>query len=152
MNTGVRFLIIRTRCAYQVMGTFEIKIRVGGLPTNEFVETEALVDSSATHTLLPNPLLKKLGVQPIDRIPFQLADQRVVEHEVGQVRLQLDGRERIVLVVFGEANASALIGATTLELFNLAIDPVGKRLIPVMGLMKPVAQGSRECTDPCSAL
>lgn len=139
------------RHAYQVMETFEIKIRVGGLPSNEFVETEALVDSGATHTLLPSPLLKKLGVQPIDRIPFQLADQRVVEYEVGQVRLQLDGRERIVLVVFGETNASALIGATTLELFNLAMDPVGKRLISVVGLMKPVAGLLKECTYRPSA-
>ena len=71
--------------------------------------------------------------------------------DVGQVRLQLGGRERIVLVVFGEADASALIGATTLELFNLAIDPVGKRLIPVVGLMKPVARCLKECTSRLSA-
>lgn len=118
------------------MGTFEIKIGVAGLTSGEFIEAEALIDTGATHTLLPSSLLQKLGVQPIDRIPFQLADQHVVNYEVGQVRLRIDGRERIILVVFGEPNASPLIGATTLELFNLAVDPVGKRLLPVVGLMK----------------
>ena len=118
------------------MGTFEIKISVRGLTTGEFIETEALVDTGATHTLLPVSFLKELGVKPIDRIPFQLDDQHVVNYEVGQVRLRLDGRERIILAVFGEPNAPPLIGATTLELFNLAVDPVSKRLLPVVGLMK----------------
>ena len=118
------------------MVTFEIKIGVSGLTSGEFIETEALVDTGASHTLLPSPLLQRLDVKPIDRIPFQLADQHVVNYEVGQVRLRIDGRERIVLVVFGEPSASPLIAATTLELFNLAVDPVAKRLFPVAGLMK----------------
>jgi clan AA aspartic protease len=118
------------------MGAFEIKIGVAGLTSGEFIQTEALVDTGATHTLLPSSLLKRLDIQPIDNIPFQLADQHVVNYEVGQVRLRLDGKERIILVVFGEPDASPLIGATTLELFNLEVDPVGKRLFPVVGLMK----------------
>ena len=33
-----------------------------------------------------------------------------------------------------------LSGATTLELFNMAVDPVGRRLIRVPGLMKGVGR------------
>jgi len=120
------------------MGTFEIKIGVAGLTSDKVVETEALVDTGATHTLLPSSIIKKLDVQPIDNMPFQIADQRVINYEVGQVRLRIDGKERIVLVVFGEPNALPLVGATTLELFNLAVDQVNKRLIPVVGLLKKI--------------
>lgn len=67
---------------------------------------------------------------------FQLADNREVEYDIGEIRLQLDGRERTVLVVFGPDEALPLIGATTLEVFNLGVDPVRKRLIPVTGLLK----------------
>ncbi len=118
------------------MGTFEIKIGVAALTSGEFIEAKALVDTGATYTLLPRSLLKKINVQPIDSILLQLADERVVNYEVGQVQVRLDGRERIVLVVFGEQNASPLIDATTLDLFSLGVDPVNRRLFPVVGLMK----------------
>lgn len=131
------------KSAHEHMGTFEIKIGVGGVASGNFVDTEALVDTGATHTLLPAAFLARLGILPIDRIPFQLADQRVVEYEVGEARLRVDGRVRVVLVVFGEEGATPLIGATTLELFNLGVDPVGKRLVPVMGLMKSKCATSR---------
>lgn len=118
------------------MGTFSVTVEIASLTSGRTHRAEALVDTGATHTLVPRSILAELGIEPIDRIPFQLADQRTVEYDVGQVRIKLDGRERIVLVVFGDERASPLLGATTLELFNLAVDPVRKQLVPVPGLMK----------------
>ena len=118
------------------MGTFSVTMEIASLTSARTLRAEALVDTGATHTLVPRSILAELGTEPIDRIPFQLADQRTVEYDVGQVRIKLDGRERIVLVVFGDEHASPLLGATTLELFNLAVDPVRKQLVPVPGLMK----------------
>ena len=117
------------------MGTFTVQIQVGDPQSQNFVEVEALVDTGATHMVLPRSLLASLGVRPIERVPFHLADERVEEYEVGEVRVRLDGRERTTTVVFGPGDTSALLGATTLELFNLGVDPVRQRLIPVPGLM-----------------
>jgi clan AA aspartic protease len=118
------------------MGTFRVDIEVSSVAERRFVQAEALVDRGATHTLLPRDTLLRLGVQPIETLPFQLADERTVDYEVGEARLRLDGRERTTLVVFGPEGAAPLLGATTLELFNLAVDPVRQRLVPVPGLMK----------------
>lgn len=125
------------------MGTFKIAMEVGGPGGDKFVTTEALVDTGATHTLLPGRLLRELGIQSLERIPFQLApknsglaDERTAEYEISEARIRVDGRERTTVVVFGADNAMPLIGATTLELFNLAVDPVRQRLVPVPGLMK----------------
>ncbi len=118
------------------MGTFTVRIEVGTLEGMRFLQIEALVDTGATHTLLPRKILLDLGIKPLERMPFQLADDRTKEYEIGEARLRLDGRERTTVVVFGDENAMPLLGATTLELFNLAIDPVRKRLTPVPGLMK----------------
>lgn len=105
-------------------------IEVGGPVGNKFVSTEALVDTGATHTLLPGKLVRELGIQSLERIPFQLApknsglaDERTVEYEIGEARIRVDGRERTTVVVFGADDAMPLISATTLELFNLAVDP-----------------------------
>lgn len=118
------------------MGTFTVPVQVSATNRREFVQVEALVDTGATHTLLPSNLLQSLGIETIDRVSFQLADERLVEYEVGEARIRLDGRERTALVVFGPEGATALLGATTLELFNMAVDPINRRLVPVPGLLK----------------
>jgi len=118
------------------MGTFTVQIEVAGTAARRFVPVEAVVDTGATHTLLSRGLLLALGVEPVEHVAFQLADERVVEYQVGEARIRLDGRERTTLVVFGPEGATALLGATTLELFNMAADPVRRRLVPVPGLLK----------------
>jgi clan AA aspartic protease len=116
------------------MWTFSVPVQILG-PRGQ-AEVAALVDTGATHTLLPRNLLVELGVQPLERVAFELADERVVEYEIGGVRPRLDGRERTTVVVMGPEGATPLLGATTLEIFNLAVDPVRQRLIPVPGLLK----------------
>jgi len=112
------------------MGTFTVSMQVGNPEGREFVEVEALVDTGASHTLLPREVLTDLGVEALERVSFQLADERIVEYDVGEARIRVDGRERTTLVVFGPAGAQPLLGATTLQLFNLAVDPVSERLCP----------------------
>ena len=118
------------------MGTFTVALQIHGPGEQRTVEVQALVDTGATHTLLPRDILIELGIIPEELVPFQLADERTVEYEVGEARLRLDGRERTTLVVFGPEGAAPLLGATTLELFNLAVDPMRRILVPVPGLLK----------------
>jgi len=42
------------------------------------------------------------------------------------------------LVIFGPDDAEPLLGATTLQLFNMAVDTAGERLFSVPGLLKGV--------------
>jgi len=66
---------------------------------------------------------------------FTLADGRQAEHDIGHGWIRVDGRTVITLVVFGEAAAEPLLGAYALEGLRLAPDPVGRRLMPVPGLL-----------------
>jgi hypothetical protein len=50
-----------------------------------------------------------------------------------------DGRSEITLTVLGDADAEPLRGAYSLEGPRLALDPLGRRLIPVPGLVMAVA-------------
>lgn len=120
------------------MGAFSVSVQVGDPAGRRFVDVQALVDTGSSHTMLPRSTLLALGVQPVDRVPFELAGERIAEYEVGEARIRLDGKERTALVVFGPEGARPLLGATTLELFNLAVDPVRRRLVPVPGLLKHI--------------
>ena len=80
------------------------------------------------------------------RVPFGLADDRRVEYDVGQAVIRLGGLEMVSSVVFGEPNAAPLLGAITLELFNLGVEPVGQRLMPVPGLLMHAASAPATST------
>jgi predicted aspartyl protease len=48
----------------------------------------------------------------------------------------MEGQELIVLVVFAPEGMDPLLGATALETFGLAVDPINLRLVPVPALLK----------------
>ena len=77
-----------------------------------------------------------LGLEVMERVSFELADERIVEYDVGEARLRVGGRKRTSLVIFGPEGAQFLLGATTLELSHLAVDPLPEHLVPVRGLLK----------------
>lgn len=117
------------------MGTFRVNIGIGDPQGQQYTAVEALVDTGSTYSVAPASLLRGLGIVPHDRGEFVLADGTRVEREIGQTWVRIDGRAAIAPVVFGDEGAAPLLGAVTLEIFRLAPDPVGHRLIPVPGLL-----------------
>ena len=118
------------------MGTFHVTIEVGDPGGTRYVPVETHVDAGASHTLLPRTILEDLGIEPEERWPFRLADESEVEYDVSEARVRIYGQSRSTIVIFGDAGATPLLGAYTLEGFRLASDPVGRRLFPVPGLLK----------------
>lgn len=117
------------------MGTFSVTIEVGNPAGSDYTTMRLMVDTGASHTVLPRSLLNKLGVTPHAKGIFRLADGRLVERDIGQTWVRLDGTAQMTIVVFGDDAAQPLLGAVTLEEFRLGVDPVEKRLIPVPGLL-----------------
>ena len=124
------------------MGTFNVTVEVAAGPDGPFESLEALVDTGATYTLAPAPLLRRLGVEPIDLITFIIADGSRMQQEIGEATIRLDGRVRTTLVVFGDEGANTLLGAYTLEAFALGVDPRSRQLIPVDGYLVGLRQGN----------
>ena len=83
------------------MGTFTVRIEVGDVAGRRFESVEALVDTAATNTVLPEAMLTQLGVKPYRRSRFQLADGSQLELDVGRTWVRVDGQEEFTQVVFG---------------------------------------------------
>lgn len=123
------------------MGTFHVTIEVAANADGPYEAIEALADSAETYTLLPRPLLERLGVRSVDTQVFVLADGREIERPAGEVLIRVDGRTQTNVVVFGEGETESLLGAVTLESLGLGIDPVGRELIRVRGYLMAVRGG-----------
>ena len=116
------------------MGTFRVHIDVSESRRARSERVEALVDTGATYTMLPDSLLRGLGVSPITRVGFTLADGRRVERDVGEAYLRIGDLAFHSPVAFGYDGAGALLGAVTLQIFGLGVDPLHERLAPLEGM------------------
>ena len=115
------------------MGTFSATFEIGDSQGERYEAIEAMVDTGATYSWVPSDILARLGVAPQFRRQLVTADGRVIERDMAETRVRLDGDQRTTMVVFGDEGSTPLLGAYTLEGFGLAVDPLGKRVIPVPG-------------------
>ena len=117
------------------MSIFYVDLEIGDPSGQSFETVEALVDTGANYTVMPSALLEGLGVVPHANRVFVLADGTRIERDIGETRFRLEGETSTSLVVFGDENATPLLGAVTLEIFSLGVDPLNRRLIPVTNLL-----------------
>ena len=115
------------------MGTFKHNIEIGDFRGERYEPVEAVVGTRASFTLVPGAMLERLGVLPIRRSTFVAADGNLVERDLGQTWIRVDGRAEFGVVVFGVEGDKAALGMNTLQGLLLVVDPDGKRLVTTMG-------------------
>ena len=112
------------------MGTFYIPIEIAGIDRERFETVSALVDDGATYTAMPASLLRSLGVTPFRRQSFRLPDGSRIYRDMGEMSVRMDGEVWTTPVVFVDEYSPSVLGSVTLGQFGMAVDPVGKRLVP----------------------
>jgi clan AA aspartic protease len=116
------------------MSRFSVQLEIANLADRSFVPVEALVDTGSTFSAAPADLLQGLGIEPTRRQRFRIAIGEVIESDVGEALIRLNGDEGTTRIIFNRPGEAVLLGAVTLEEFLLGVDPVGRRLVPVEGL------------------
>ena len=88
-----------------------------------------MVDTGATHAVLPTSFLHEPRVQPDMKVQVAYADGEIRETDTGQARIAYNRVERVCAALFGEEDIY-LLGATTLEILKLMVDPMNQELVP----------------------
>ena len=117
------------------MSIFRYPLQVGSQDGGEFQTVEALVDTGATFSVVPSPVLERLGVEPIETVSFRIANNALIERSIGKTLVRIEGKTFSTIVVFGDEDATPLLGVYALERALLAVDPVGQRLVHTEALM-----------------
>lgn len=117
------------------MGSFRYPVEIGAPHGQTFESLDALVDTGATYTWIPRPVLERLGIVPAFKREFLLADGTRIQRDVAQALARIDGQSLYTLCIFGDEASEPLLGVVTLGEFGLGVDPVNRRLIPVPGFL-----------------
>lgn len=126
------------------MGITFLEIKVGNPATPEITETvEFLIDSGAIYSVVPTPVLEKLGIRPLSEQQFRLADGSKIVRKKGVAVFRYEEMVGGANVIFGEEGDSNLLGALTLEALGLSLDPLRRELkpLPMILAQKSVVSG-----------
>src|SRR5437764_2593251 len=87
------------------------------------VEISFTVDSGAGYSLVPENVLRELGIAPHTTRSFFLANGDKIQRQMGIAGFEYLGEITAAPVIFGEEGDAALMGVTTLEGFGFVLDP-----------------------------
>ncbi len=108
----------------------ELRVRHGEMAPEKirFYEADALIDSGAVRTIIPQEVLDRLGLDTIGGSVAEYAEGRKDSVRVSDaLRVEIMGRDTTdEALVLGD---EVLIGQTVLEKLDLLIDCHGRRLI-----------------------
>ena len=128
------------------MGLAVLKVEVGNPAKPHVRETlRFLIDSGAVYSVVPTPILRRLGIRSLAREEFRLADGSKVIRRKGIALFKYRARIGGADVIFGEKGDSVLLGALTLEALGLVLDPLRRELkpLPMILALLPANAGQR---------
>ena len=123
-----------------------VKIEVGHLYGGDMTAVTMPVDATADHSMLPESLLRQLGITPQRQLRFTLSDGSKAKYGYGFAQFRIDGEEWPCPVIFGP-DESYLLGASALAIFNLEEDHDNQRLAPTLGYAGRVDRTTEDATQ-----
>ncbi len=114
------------------MGIFNCRIEVGTADQGRFEPIELMVDSGSTYTWLPRSLIQRLGLRVSGKRPVRLADGRILEKEGVDALIRIEGEVHSNFCLIANEGDGLLLGSLTLETFSLGVDPMNRKLVPVV--------------------
>ena len=120
------------------MGMFQKKVRVCNPIKKHLAFEQAFwIDTGALYSYVPEDWLEKIEAEPSGSRDLVLADGRTSRRLIGTLTLEVEGLEGAMgcPVIFAPPGSLFLLGATALECFGVAADPVNKQLKPILSVI-----------------
>jgi predicted aspartyl protease len=128
----------------QAMGRFSVDVelannddvgqaRRGAMQASQVrrVQLRGVVDSGAVRLVIPEALMRQLGLETSSTAKVRYADGHTAERAIARnVYLTYGGREGVFNAIVEPARESILIGAIVLEDLDLLVDCTNQRLVP----------------------
>lgn len=111
------------------MGITQVTVAVSNLADPEQRwEGLFLVDTGSVDCMVPGNRLREIGIVPVGRRTYELADGTELAMDVGVAQIEFMGEFVGVTVIFGKNNIEPILGVTALESVGIEVDPQNQRL------------------------
>ena len=110
------------------MGLTHVAVRLFNSDSQDAYEADFLVDTGTMDTMAPASKLRKIGMQPVGKDIYELANGEIVEFEHGNAELTFMGEVVPVRIIFGPDNSEPLLGVVALETAGFVVDPKNQTL------------------------
>jgi len=110
------------------MGLTHVAVRLLNSHSENTYNEEFLVDTGAMDTMAPASALTKIGVKPVGKDLYELANGDVVEFEHGNVEMEFMGEVIPTRILFGPDDSKPILGVVALETAGFIVDPKNQTL------------------------
>jgi clan AA aspartic protease len=110
------------------MGLTYVSVSLNAPGHRKKYEADFLVDTGATDTLAPADELRRIGIKPVGKMAYELADGSREEFEFGLTEISFMGEITAGRVIFGPVNVEPLLGVTALESVGIVVDATNRTL------------------------
>jgi len=110
------------------MGLTHVAVRLFNSASPNTYEADFLVDTGATDTMAPASDLRKIGIQPLGKDVYELANGELVEYEYGNAELRFMNEIVPIRIVFGPDGSEPILGVIALEAAGFIVDPKNQML------------------------
>lgn len=106
------------------MGLTRVTVRLtASHASRKAFQAEFLVDTGATDSMAPASALRRIGIKPVGKTTYELADGRPIEFEFGTAVIEFMGDITAGRIIFGPEDAEPILGVTALESTGVTLNP-----------------------------
>jgi len=109
------------------MGRIYAKVRISNMERTKAKEVEALADTGATLTVIPQKIAQELELGEFAREMVETGAGEI-ELQRSSARISIDGKESVQDVLVSDFIDRVLLGVVTLESLALSLDPLTGKL------------------------
>jgi predicted aspartyl protease len=110
------------------MDLTHVAVRPFNSDSQDTYEAKFLVDTGAMDTMAPAFELKKIGIQPVGKNTYELANGEIVEYEYGNAKLTFMGEVTCTRIIFGPDDSQPFLGKIALLSAGYTVDPKDQTL------------------------
>jgi clan AA aspartic protease len=106
------------------MGLTHVTVRIrANLESKEIYEDDFLVDTGSTDCMAPGDKLRSIGITPVGKTTYELADGTLKEYEFGLCIIEFMGDITAGRIIFGQETVEPILGVLALESVGIVVDP-----------------------------
>ena len=110
------------------MGFIRVEVRLRDFSSGNSYQSEFLVETGATDSMVVAAELKKIGVKAVGKMSYELANGNIEEYPFGLAEISFMDETTAGRVIFGPDNIEPILGVTALESAGITVDPANQQL------------------------